>query len=315
MVDAGYVGRFAPSPTGRLHMGSMLSAVASWCDARHAGGTWYVRMEDLDPPREVAGAANDILKTLEAFGLHWDGPVMYQSGRHTAYTEALDQLLGQDRAFGCACTRKILEGATVYPGYCRSGLREGQAPRSYRFAMASEVCGWQDAVQGSQAFVAEELGDFVIKRADGHWAYQLAVVVDDVAQGINAVVRGADLLDSTPRQIALRQALAPDAPAVSWAHLPILVNADGQKLSKQTLAAPVEADEAPAILVDCLSLLGQQCAREEAVLEMMKSGDVAGILNAAAQGWEMARVPAAPIHWQGEGQGPGKKRPSDDRNA
>jgi glutamyl-Q tRNA(Asp) synthetase len=256
-------------------------------------------MEDLDPPREVAGAASDILRTLEAFGLHWDGPVMYQSGRHEAYAEALAQLLEQGRAFGCACTRKLLAGVTVYPGHCRSGLRAGQTPRSYRHAMASGVYGWRDSVQGSQAFDAGDLGDFVIKRADGHWAYQLAVVVDDVAQGINAVVRGADLLDSTPRQIALRQALAPEAPAVSWSHLPILVNADGQKLSKQTLAAPVEAHKAPAILVACLSLLGQPCAREEAVLHMAKSGDAAGILAAAAQGWEMARVPAAPIHWQG----------------
>ena len=312
MVNAGYVGRFAPSPTGRLHMGSMLSAVASWCDARHAGGTWYVRMEDLDPPREVAGAAVDILETLEAFGLQWDGPVMYQSKRHEAYAEALAQLLEQGRAYGCACTRKLLEGAAVYPGYCRSGLGAGQVPRSYRHAMASGTYGWDDAVQGNQAFDAKDLGDFVIKRADGHWAYQLAVVVDDVAQGINAVVRGADLLDSTPRQIALRQALAPDAPAVSWSHLPILVNADGQKLSKQTLAAPVEADEAPAILVTCLSLLGQPCAREEGVLDMAKSGDVTGILAVAARGWELGRVPAAPIHWQGSGQGPGKKRPSDD---
>ena len=299
MEYAGYVGRFAPSPTGRLHMGSMLSAVASWCDARHAGGTWYVRMEDLDPPREVAGAASDILRTLDAFGLHWDGPVMYQSGRHEAYAEALSQLLDEGRAFGCACTRKLLAGATVYPGHCRSGLRAGQTPRSYRYGMSSGVHGWQDAVQGGQSFVAEELGDFVIKRADGHWAYQLAVVVDDVAQGINTVVRGADLLDSTPRQIALRQALAPAAPAISWAHLPILVNADGQKLSKQTLATPVEADKAPDILVACLSLLGQRCAHEEKVLEMMQGGDVTGILAAAAQGWEMARVPAAPIHSQG----------------
>ena len=301
MLESGYVGRFAPSPTGRLHMGSLVAAVASWCDARHHGGRWLVRMEDLDPPREVPGAADDILRTLEAFGLHWDGAVVYQSMRHGHYLATLDELKKRGDVFPCACSRKELSGQPVYPGHCRGGLSPGRTGRSERFRFHDGQWDWLDAVQGAQAFEAASLGDFVVRRADGLWAYQLAVVVDDIAQGVTAIVRGADLLDSTPRQLALRAVLAPDHPVAHWAHLPVLVNAEAQKLSKQTLAVPIESEQAGRQLLSALSLLGQPVED----LTQSHGGDVEGLLHRAAARWDIGNVPTGPIHWQGHGQGPG----------
>lgn len=299
MKVGGYVGRFAPSPTGRLHMGSLLAAVASWCDARHAEGVWRVRMEDLDPPREIPGAADDILRTLEGFGLHWDGPVVYQSHRYPAYAEALARLQANGRAFGCACSRKTLQGHAVYPGYCRSGLGPGAVPRSHRFVVGSEQGEWTDEVQGRCRWDSREMGDFVIKRADGFWAYQLAVVVDDLDQGVNAVVRGSDLLDSTPRQLALRKALDPAAPGIWWSHLPLLVNAEGQKLSKQTLASPIEVGEAPDLVLTALQMLGQIESGDGEPRDLADSGNTQGLLEWAARHWQLRQVAPAPIHWQG----------------
>ena len=302
MSESGYVGRFAPSPTGRLHMGSLVAAVASWCDARYHGGRWLVRMEDLDPPREVAGAADDILRTLEAFGLHWDDEVVFQSRRHEHYLAALQELQEQGRVFPCACSRKELSGQSVYPGYCRDGLSTGRTGRSERFSFHVGTWSWQDAVQGAQVFNAELLGDFVVRRADGLWAYQLAVVVDDIAQGVNAIVRGADLLDSTPRQLALRAALAPEFPVSDWAHLPILVNAENQKLSKQTLAAPIDPEQGVSHLLSALEILGQPVED----LRGEDQGNLEELLNRAAAHWDIRKVPMGPIHWQGEGQGAGR---------
>ena len=253
-----YVGRFAPSPTGRLHMGSMVAALASWLDARSQGGTWLLRMEDLDPPREVPGAADDILRTLEAFGLTWDGEVTCQSQRHALYAEALDTLKREGHAFGCICTRKDLASTSVnglYPGTCKAGLPQGESPRSWRFDMPLEAQSWLDHGRGPSTVAGGEMGDFVLKRADGHWAYHLAVVVDDAAQDVTHVVRGADLWTSTAAHMALQHALNLRTP--EYLHVPLVTNSQGQKLSKQTRAQPVSPSDATEVLAKALRVLGQ----------------------------------------------------------
>ena len=228
----------------------MVAAVASWLDAKVHGGKWLVRMDDLDPPREVKGAADDILRTLEGFGLTWDGPVVYQSDRHENYRAALDEMIQSDFAFGCACTRKVLaeaNGLEVYPGFCRDGLPTGVVPRSWRFKMPkAPALVWDDRIQGMQSMEREAVGDVTVLRADGHWAYHLAVAVDDAEQGITDVVRGADLLSSTGAHVALQQALNVVTPR--YAHVPVMQNNQGQKLSKQTKAAPVEVKDASQVL-------------------------------------------------------------------
>ena len=247
-----YVGRFAPSPTGALHFGSLVAALAGWLDARRAGGKWLVRMEDLDRPRVIAGAADAILRQLEAFGLEWDGPVVYQSNRLDLYQESMEKL--NAHTYPCACTRKELEdsalaidGARIYPGTCRGGLAAGKSARAIRVRTDNRPIGFADRVQGdiSQA-LESEIGDFVVRRADGLFAYQLAVAVDDDAQGVTNVVRGADLLDSTPRQIHLQRLLGFASP--SYLHVPVAVNAAGEKLSKQTQAADARAQDLPRAL-------------------------------------------------------------------
>ncbi len=253
-----YVGRFAPSPTGRLHMGSMVAALASWLDARSQGGTWLLRMEDLDPPREVPGAADDILRTLEAFGLTWDGEVTCQSQRHALYAEALETLKREGHAFGCICTRKDLASTSVnglYPGTCKAGLPQGESPRSWRFDMPLEAQSWLDHGRGPSTVAGGEMGDFVLKRADGHWAYHLAVVVDDAAQNVTHVVRGADLWTSTAAHMALQHALNLRTP--EYLHVPLVTNNQGQKLSKQTRAQPVSPSDATEVLAKALRVLGQ----------------------------------------------------------
>ena len=258
MTRQPYVGRFAPSPTGRLHMGSMVAALASWLDARSQGGTWLVRMEDLDPPREVPGAADDILRTLEAFGLTWDGEVVCQSDRHALYFEALESLKRDGHAFGCICTRKDLASTAVdglYPGTCKAGLPDGETPRSWRFDMPKAVQRWEDHGRGPSTVAGESMGDFVLKRADGHWAYHLAVVVDDADQGVTHVVRGADLWTSTAAHMALQQAMNLHTP--EYVHVPLVKNDLGQKLSKQTRAQPVSPRDAANVLAKACQALGQ----------------------------------------------------------
>lgn len=246
-TDIPYRGRFAPSPTGELHMGSLVAAMASYLDARHHGGEWLLRIEDLDPPREVAGSTDSILRTLEAFGFEWDGEIVYQSDRDAAYIEALECLLASGHAFRCGCSRKDIaatsvhtgsEGA-IYPGTCRKGVPRDRKPRSVRLRVdRHEIC-FEDRLQGRQCQdVAEDIGDFVILRADGYFAYQLAVVIDDAAAGITDVVRGADLLASTPRQILLQELLG--LPTPRYLHLPLLLDDQGRKLSKQASSSPVE---------------------------------------------------------------------------
>ncbi|MGB3394482.1 MAG: tRNA glutamyl-Q(34) synthetase GluQRS [Stenotrophomonas sp.] len=237
-ATAGYRGRFAPSPTGPLHLGSMLAAFGSWLLARHAGGQWLVRIEDVDPPREVAGAAASQLATLAAFGLHPDQPVQYQSRRHALYRAASEQLLQQGKAFSCHCSRTDLAGQQGIHRHCVARPPRPQPALRLHVADGSNVA-FDDGLQGRiEQALDRDVGDFVLLRADGCWAYQLAVVVDDAEQGISDVVRGADLLDSTPRQILLQRALG--LPTPRYLHLPLLLDARGEKLSKSLAAQPVD---------------------------------------------------------------------------
>ncbi|VVE13913.1 glutamyl-Q tRNA(Asp) ligase [Pandoraea aquatica] len=256
---ASYRGRFAPSPTGPLHRGSLVTALASWLDARAHGGVWIVRMEDLDEPRCVPGAADNILDTLTRLGLHSDEPIVWQSHRHALYEQALAALTASGLVYPCGCTRReIADSLTrvharhstlAYPGTCRDGLH-GKTARAWRLRVPDGDTArmhFEDRWMGSQTQdLATEVGDFVLKRADGQWAYQLAVVVDDQLQGITDIVRGADLLDSTARQIYLQACL--DAPTPRYLHVPLVTADDGEKLSKQNGAAPLSLDTPDAIL-------------------------------------------------------------------
>jgi len=267
----GYVGRFAPSPTGPLHAGSLVAALASWLDARAHGGRWLVRIEDVDRPRCIDGMGELILGQLAACGLQPDAPPWWQHDRDAAYAEALQQLLAAGAAYPCACTRQDVEralatlgrprqrfGELVYPGTCRpanGGLR-GRPARAMRFLVGDEaVVDWQDRRLGAQRQdVAREVGDFVLQRADGCWAYQLAVVVDDAAQGVSDVVRGEDLADNTARQILLQRALG--LPTPRYLHTPLVRAADGHKLSKQNGAAALELADPLAALCAAAAVLG-----------------------------------------------------------
>ena len=264
MTSSHYRGRFAPSPSGPLHFGSLVAALGSFLESRRQGGKWLLRMEDLDTPRCSKNAADEILRTLEAFGFIWDEPVVWQSQRQEAYATALEQLKRGGSVFGCACTRRELadssltaDGAARYPGTCRDGLPPGKAARAWRFKVGGARIAFTDGIQGRiDCTLDTEVGDFVLLRADGIYAYQLAVVIDDAAAGITHVVRGADLLASTPRQIVLQQALGLPTPA--YAHLPVALDVRGEKLSKQTLAAALDGSAAVPMLVAALAFLGQK---------------------------------------------------------
>jgi glutamyl-Q tRNA(Asp) synthetase len=281
-------GRFAPSPTGPLHFGSLVAAIASWLDARHARGQWLVRIEDVDETRTVPGAADDILRALEAFGLQWDGEVAWQSRRKPLYEAALARLRAAGLAYRCRCSRKEIadsglrgiEGA-VYPGTCRALGLALDVHGADRFRVRAGPVELDDRVQGRLVQdVARDVGDFVLKRRDGLHAYQLAVVVDDAEQGIDHVVRGADLLLSTPRQILLQQALGLPTPA--YLHFPVAANAAGEKLSKQTLAAPVDTQRAGPLVAGALAFLGQPAPPAATPREM---------LAWAARAWDPGRIP------------------------
>ncbi|MBI4892446.1 MAG: tRNA glutamyl-Q(34) synthetase GluQRS [Acidobacteria bacterium] len=257
-----YRGRFAPSPTGPLHLGSLVAAAASWLDARAHGGEWLVRMEDVDEPRSKPVWADSILKTLERFGLEWNGTVLVQSERKEAYQAALRSLKARNMAYGCGCSRKEA-GEGRYPGTCRSGCAQA---RAWRFLTEDGVVSFDDRWTGRFGQdVATEVGDFVVLRADGYFAYQLAVVVDDGDQGVTDVVRGADLLDSTPRQILLQRALG--LPTPKYLHHPLVKGKDGDKLSKQTQAQPVDEMQEDAALAAALGFLGLDSRRLEAAIE------------------------------------------------
>jgi glutamyl-Q tRNA(Asp) synthetase len=290
-----YRGRFAPSPTGPLHFGSLVAAVASHLDARAHGGEWLVRIEDLDTPRCVPGAADDILRCLEAFGMQWDGAVLYQSRRGEAYRAALDHLRRDGAIYGCACSRSEIAAAAapgidgpVYPGTCRNGLPARRAARAWRVRTRGARITFEDAVQGTiMQDVEHDVGDFVLHRADGLFAYQLAVVVDDAAQGITDVVRGADLLDSTPRQIWLQRLL--QLPTPRYAHVPVAVNAEGEKLSKQTHAAAVDHRQPAPTLAQALTFLGQKVPADIAW------GPLAELWRWARMHWRVPGIPATRV--------------------
>ncbi|CBV44006.1 tRNA glutamyl-Q(34) synthetase GluQRS [Halomonas elongata] len=254
-----YRGRFAPTPSGPLHFGSLIAALASYLDARHQQGHWLLRIEDIDPPRCPAGAADTILRQLEAFGLHWDGPVHWQHDRDGAYQAALARLEAQGLAYPCSCSRKQWRDHPIYPGWCRTGPREPDKPLAWRLRsdLGPRPIVWQDRLFGLQRFDPAALGDVVLKRKDDLWAYQLAVVVDDGAQGITDVVRGFDLLDNTPWQRQLQHALA--LPEPRYLHLPLILADNGQKLSKQNLAPalPEQAEAARPLLHRALVALDQ----------------------------------------------------------
>ncbi|HHL3632690.1 tRNA glutamyl-Q(34) synthetase GluQRS [Neisseria polysaccharea] len=287
-----YTGRFAPSPTGLLHIGSLLTAVASYADARSNGGKWLVRMEDLDPPRAMPGAASHILHTLEAFGFEWDGEVAYQSRRYALYEETLCRLQTAGLVYPCHCSRKDWQAGArrgadgfVYNGRCRHpGQRpalQGKQP-AWRIRVPDRVIGFSDGIVGGYAQnLARDIGDFVLLRADGYWAYQLAVVADDAEQGVTHIVRGQDLLVSTPRQIYLQQCLG--VPTPQYAHLPLLTNAQGQKWSKQTLA--------PALDLNRREQLLRQVFRYLNLPEAPETDRPAELLDWAVIHWDMDKVP------------------------
>lgn len=249
-----YVGRFAPSPSGPLHAGSAVVAVASYVDALAHGGDWLIRIEDIDTPRTVAGADKIILQQLQALGMHWQGDVWYQSKRSDAYTAAFEQLIAHDLVYPCGCTRREIadsvlhlhghfpDGERPYPGTCREGLAPGRSAKSWRFRTPDGSLVFNDRWLGKQCqYVQQQVGDFVIRRADGIWAYQLAVVVDDAAQGVTDIVRGQDLLSSTGRQRVLADAMGLCAPSVM--HVPLVTDERGLKLSKQNGAAAIDTTD------------------------------------------------------------------------
>ncbi len=287
-------GRFAPSPTGPLHLGSLVAAVGSWLFARRSGGRWLVRMEDLDAPRVVPGAAEDILGALRRYALEWDGDVVWQSHRIALYEEALASLRSRGLVYDCACSRAELQRAAsaplgveaVYPGTCRDGLSAGRLARAVRFRVPPGVITFDDAIAGRiEENVAAATGDFVIKRADGPFAYQLAVVVDDAAQGVTQVVRGGDLLSSTARQIALQRALGLTEP--TYAHLPLVTAPDGAKLGKRdgALALPaLDVARVRATLAAALRILAIDVVEDEPRVmldEALHRLDVAAIPHSA----------------------------------
>lgn len=283
-----YRGRFAPSPTGPLHFGSLAAALASYLDARACGGKWMIRIEDLDSPRCVPGAEEQILRTLDACGFEWDDRIERQSERMDLYADALDHLTRINLTYPCSCTRKEIAdshtggrvgGEIPYSGSCRNGMKPGRTTRATRFRVTPGAVSFLDRLQGhiSQE-VEREVGDFVLRRADGMWAYQLAVVVDDAEQGITDVVRGADLLWSTPRQILLQRALG--LPQPRYLHVPVAANSGGEKLSKQTRAA----DARPEHLRGALRFLG-----------FMPPDELRGreLLRWAVAHWEVNAIPAS----------------------
>jgi glutamyl-Q tRNA(Asp) synthetase len=289
-----YVGRFAPSPTGPLHVGSLVAAAAGFLDARAAGGRWLVRMEDLDVPRCEPGAADTILRQLEAYGLLWDGAVLVQSQRDDAYAAALETLKAIGAVYPCACTRSQLaqaprnhEGEILYPGTCRNGLPAGVLARAWRVRVPDVGTHFIDRIHGDlQQDLAHKVGDFIVKRADGLFAYQLAVVVDDAFQGITHIVRGADLLWNTPRQIYLQTLLGLPTPV--YAHVPLITNAAGQKLSKQTLAPALPETGRSAVISATLAVLGHPPPPE------LEGAAPAELLAWASAHWQIENVPLHP---------------------
>ncbi|WP_368668951.1 MULTISPECIES: tRNA glutamyl-Q(34) synthetase GluQRS [unclassified Pseudomonas] len=283
-MPSSYIGRFAPTPSGYLHFGSLVAALASYLDARAVGGRWLLRMEDLDPPREEPGAQTAILKALESYGFEWDGEMILQSDRHDAYAEVLNRLFNQGLAYACTCSRKQLEPYHgIYPGLCRN-LGHAQADAAIRLRVPELEYRFVDRVQGEyRQHLGREVGDFVIRRRDGLYAYQLAVVLDDAWQGITDIVRGADLLDSTPRQLYLQELLGLTQPR--YLHVPLITQPDGHKLGKSYRSPPLTEDQAPPLLLRALRALGQEPATE------LNDASVAEIIAWGIAHWDVALIP------------------------
>lgn len=299
-----YIGRFAPSPTGPLHFGSLIAAVASYCDAKANGGNWLIRIENVDKPREMTGAADDILRTLEAFGFAWDAPIIYQSQRSDIYEEYLHNLKQHGLIYACSCSRKEIADSAIssgidgviYPKTCFKKRLANSTSEKHASAGLMDIGSWRinvddaqkitfnDAIQGNISQTLQtDIGDFILKRKDGLFSYQLAVVVDDALQRITHIVRGADLLDSTPRQIYLQQLLGFSTP--NYAHVPVAVNSQNEKLSKQTLAKPISLQAAPVLLFEALQFLGQNPPIT------LKNADLAEIWQWAFANWQLNNIP------------------------
>ena len=287
MLKNTYRGRFAPSPSGSLHFGSLIAALGSYLQAKSQQGIWQLRIDDLDPPREVAGAAQDILHTLRAYGLHWDGEVIYQSRRYPAYEQILTQLTEQNLCYACACTRKIIrQQGGIYQGKCRNKHLDynGNALRLNVQKLAAPITHFYDQLQGDVFLNNDEANeDFIIKRKDGLYAYNLAVVIDDINQGITEIVRGADLLHTTGKQISLYRLLNAQQPA--YLHLPVAVTAPGQKLSKQNHALAIDKENPVPTLLKALEFLGH------AVPAKIDTTSCTKILEWAVQNWSLEKIP------------------------
>ncbi|MFA5678739.1 MAG: tRNA glutamyl-Q(34) synthetase GluQRS [Pseudomonas sp.] len=286
MPTSHYVGRFAPTPSGYLHFGSLLAAVASYLDAHHHGGRWLVRIEDLDTPRNLAGASEHILRTLQAYGLEWDGEIIRQSNRLDRYQHIIDQWLDDGLAYYCDCSRReIIAQDGIYPGTCRQRKLPATPDHAIRVRVEQTPLGFEDRLQGLiQQNLTRTCGDFIIRRRDGIIAYQLAVVIDDIDQGITDIVRGADLLDSTPRQLWLYHLL--QQPAPRYFHVPLIMRPDGEKLSKRLGSAPLEADQAIATLYRALCILTPDPPAT------LRTAPVSQQLEWAAAHWQPQRLPA-----------------------
>ncbi len=286
-MSAGYVGRFAPTPSGPLHFGSILAALGSYLDARSNRGLWLLRIDDLDTPRIRAGASDQVLFALDKLGMHWDGNILYQSQRHEAYRENERTLQSMDLLFPCYCSRKLVKGKR-YPGTCRDRQRSSNQQFSIRIKAGTGNYVLHDQIQSDYSQdLAGEIGDFVIRRADGIYAYHLAVVVDDAHQNISHMIRGADLMDSCPRQIYLQQQLGLTTPV--YAHLPLAVTPSGIKISKQHMAEDVLLNRQPtSILFACLEFLGQNPSRE------LLKYPVDEVIKWGIENWKLSNIPNRP---------------------
>ncbi len=281
-----YRGRFAPSPSGNLHFGSLVAALGSYLDAKANIGQWLLRMEDIDPPREVIGASDSILRTLESFGLHWDGEVVYQSQRHEFYQDHLEKLIKDGFCYGCDCTRKmIMSGGGLYQGTCQHKAKDGlTTPHSLRFVNNDGVSAFDDRLLG-RIEVGEDFAneDFILKRKDGLYAYQLVVVLDDMEQGITDVVRGSDLLEVTTRQLTLLNHL--NVAPINYLHLPLAITDNGLKLSKQNHAKALDLTTRRQLLVQALQFLGQ------VTLVGYQDLSIDQLLNSAVKQWDITKIP------------------------
>ncbi|TPG81224.1 tRNA glutamyl-Q(34) synthetase GluQRS [Pseudomonas caspiana] len=284
MTSPTYIGRFAPTPSGHLHFGSLVAALASYLDARSVGGRWLMRMEDLDPPREEPGAQAAILKALESYGFEWDGEMVRQSDRHDAYAEVLNRLFNHGLAYACTCSRKTLAPYHgIYPGLCRNAGHDTKNA-AIRLRVPELEYHFIDRVQGEyRQHLGRDVGDFVIRRRDGLYAYQLAVVLDDAWQGITDIVRGADLLDSTPRQLYLQELLG--LPQPRYLHIPLITQPDGNKLGKSYRSPPLTEDQATPLLLRALRALGHNPGAELAYATPRE------VLNWGIAHWDALLIP------------------------